>query len=67
MYGVHKAEVAITAMWTTFSTYIRGDALDGFSWQIPVSVTSLKSTFFTLTSMKSIFIIGGLVSNIAVY
>jgi len=38
-----------TFSWTTFATQITSGLVGNFQWQIPVSVTSLKSLFFVMT------------------
>ena len=42
-----------TFSWQTFATQISGKVIGNFQWQIPVSVTSLKSLFFVITNQKT--------------
>jgi hypothetical protein len=42
-----------TFSWTTLSTQIDGSTTGTTSWTIPLSVTSLKSIFFTLTDQSN--------------
>ena len=42
-----------TFSWTTFSTQITAGLVGNFQWQIPVSVTSLKSLFFVMTNQTT--------------
>ena len=41
-----------TFSWQTFSAYIPGTHTRLYSWTIPVSVTSMKSIFFTLANQN---------------
>ena len=43
-----------TFSWMTLATQIQGSFLGTYSWVIPISVTSLKSIFFTLTNMSTL-------------
>ena len=39
--------------WTTFATQITAGLTGNYQWQIPVSVTSLKSLFFVKTDQST--------------
>ena len=40
-----------TFSWMTFSTQITNGTVGNYQWQIPVSVTSMKSIFFVMTNL----------------
>ena len=42
-----------TFSWTTFATQITAGLTGNYQWQIPVSVTSLKSLFFVMTDQST--------------